>query len=158
MIAQPSRITDDIRTDVTDSGKMRQIDDFIGQWQLERQIDDARAGRMMHFAGTACLSNTGPDVWHYHESGILSTPGHADMVAEQTYLWRPHSDGIGVYFSDGRFFHAFDPDSGQPVAEHFCDPDQYDVQYDFRNWPEWRTNWRVSGPRKDYRIVNHFCR
>ncbi|MDH5797942.1 MAG: DUF6314 family protein [Paracoccaceae bacterium] len=137
---------------------MRNIAEFEGHWRLTRQIVDARLGREMAFAGRAELRPDENGQWLYFEHGILHAPGQADMTAEQRYLWRPGRDGIEVCFPDGRFFHAFNPDNGEPVADHFCDPDQYDVRYDFRNWPDWRTKWRVLGPRKDYRIDNHFYR
>jgi hypothetical protein len=30
------------------------------------------------------------------------------------------------------------------------------VRYDFRDWPRWQAEWRVTGPRKDYGIVTRF--
>jgi len=44
------------------------------------------------------------------------------------------------------------------ACAHWCDPDQYDGQYDFSRWPEWRCIWQVRGPRKDYRMTSLYCR
>ena len=71
--------------------------------------------------------------------------------AERRYLWGPD---LTVCFEDGRFFHQVPPEGGQ--AAHWCDPDQYEVSYDFRAWPDWQTRWRVVGPRKDYAMVSWY--
>ena len=46
----------------------------------------------------------------------------------------------------------------EPVADHWCDPDTYKVRYDFREWPLWRAEWRVTGPRKDYVMRSVYTR
>jgi len=33
-----------------------------------------------------------------------------------------------------------------------------DVTYDFRKYPQWRAEWRVEGPKKDYRMVTTYRR
>ena len=43
-----------------------------------------------------------------------------------------------------------------PPPAHDCPPDSYRVRYDFRAWPRWQAEWRVTGPRKDYGIVSRF--
>jgi hypothetical protein len=62
-----------------------------------------------------------------------------------------------VYFADGTFFHRFAL-SPQPEAAHFCAPDQYDVTYNFTDWPHWSSTWRVKGPRKDYTMQSRYIR
>jgi hypothetical protein len=74
-------------------------------------------------------------------------------LAERRYLW---SADLSVWFEDGRFFHNVPPHGG-PTA-HWCDPDQYDGQYDFADWPAFRVTWRVRGPRKDYRMETLYRR
>jgi len=32
----------------------------------------------------------------------------------------------------------------------------YHVAYDFSRWPEWQSEWRVKGPRKDAVITSRF--
>jgi hypothetical protein len=77
------------------------------------------------------------------------------MEAERVYLWRASGAGIEVLFDDGRPFHRID-DSAE--AAHWCDPDQYDVTYEFGRWPKWSSRWRVLGPRKDYVMVSNYSR
>ena len=33
----------------------------------------------------------------------------------------------------------------------------YRVRYDFSDWPDWRTIWHVTGPRKAYEMVSHYA-
>lgn len=135
----------------------RRIGDFAGVWLLEREVEDRRAGQVARFEGRAELMPQGAGRWLWQESGLLRFGAAAPVRAERRYLWQEQGEAIAVLFDDGRFFHAFDPDQGAPVAAHFCDPDQYDARYDLANWPRWRVTWEVRGPRKDYRMVTD-CR
>ncbi|EBA05963.1 hypothetical protein SSE37_25183 [Sagittula stellata E-37] len=123
--------------------------DFLGRWRVDRDIahGDGSRGR---FIGTAewVPGEAGAD---YVERGVLQV-GAGSFQAERTYRWGP---GLDVYFEDGRFFHAVPPEGGD--AAHWCDPDQYDVAYDFTCWPEWTARWQVRGPRKDYVMTSRYA-
>ncbi len=127
----------------------RHLRDFAGAWSLSRDIHDRRAGQTAQGEGQAVLT---PDAEGlvYDETIRLHLPGQAPLEGRQRYLWRSVADGIAVLFGDGRAFHAIALGDAGPEAAHWCDPDQYDVVYDFDNWPSWSSLWRVSGPRKDY--------
>lgn len=128
----------------------RQLADFIGKWCITREITHAD-GTRASFAGVAewLPAEGGAD---YVERGVLDM-GTARFNAERRYRW---SDDLDVYFDDGRFFHAVPQCDGD--AAHWCDPDQYDVTYDFTRWPEWTARWQVRGPRKDYVMVSVYTR
>lgn len=128
------------------------IEDFAGDWAVERAIEDARARRGGAFAGLARLVPA-PGGLAYVERGRLRLGDGPAVEASRRYLWRGEDDAVAVHFEDGRFFHRFRPDDGAPVAHHDCPPDAYRVRYDFADWPVWRAEWRVSGPRKDYATV-----
>lgn len=127
---------------------MSGIDDFQGLWRIERVIEDRLAGQRGSFEGRATLAPAG-DHWLWSETGQLRLGAGAPFAASRRYLWRAKAGGIAVLFEDGRPFHSFDP-KGRPEAHHWCDPDDYQVAYDFSDWPEWRATWQVRGPRKDY--------
>ena len=92
---------------------------------------------------------------HYVETGLLRLGDQPPMNAERRYFWREGTGGvIEVLFDDGRAFHRIDP--ADPTDRHWCDPDTYDVTYDFGAWPNWSSTWRVRGPRKDYEMVSHY--
>ena len=127
---------------------MRQLADFLGQWALSRRILPAQ-GAEAQFEGTAVWAADGA----YAEEGLLRVAGQPPMRAERRYRW----DGaLNVYFDDGRFFHQVPPEGG--TAAHWCEPDQYDVRYDFGDWPRFEVRWRVVGPRKNYEMISHYCR
>jgi len=129
---------------------------FRGDWRIERQIEDVRAGRTGRFDGTAAFRAAAEGL-DYHETGTLRLGEAAPMTATRRYRW---VDGgastIEVRFADGRLFHRFYADEPMPAAVHDCPPDQYRVRYDFRNWPRWRAEWWVRGPRKDYGIASAY--
>ncbi|MDV7143922.1 DUF6314 family protein [Tropicimonas sp. TH_r6] len=133
------------------------LTDFEGSWQMEREIDDRRAGETLRLTGRAVLvrARGGLD---YTEHGRLTLGDGQVVEAERRYHWRAEDGGVAVDFPDGRFFHAFALAGAPPLAHHFCDPDSYDVRYNFVDWPLWRARWRVTGPRKDYLMETRYRR
>ncbi len=127
----------------------RILSDFKGCWRLERQITHAHQPPA-RFLGTATWSPVQTGL-SYHETGELSIPNHPPLRAERRFDW--HED-LSVWFDDGRFFHKVPPMGGQ--TGHWCDPDQYDVRYDFSRWPMFRVTWQVKGPAKDYRMSSTY--
>lgn len=126
--------------------------DFLGDWDLQRQIVQGD-GTTARFVGQARF-HPQDGALHYREAGHLHLPGLSPMQAERCYLWREAAGRICVDHADGRPFHDFDP--ADPQASHWCDPDDYRVTYDFRDWPRWQARWRVRGPRKDYTMVSDY--
>ena len=129
----------------------RSLADFIGAWDITRDIIPANGPRAV-FAGQGVwtVSATGAD---YAETGILTLPDAAPMTAERRYVW---GHDLSVYFDDGRFFHRV-PAHGGPTT-HFCDPDTYDVSYDFAEWPAVAVSYTVYGPRKDYVMHSQYSK
>jgi hypothetical protein len=135
---------------------MAALYDFEGRWRVARQIEDRHEGRMGRFEGVVTFAPDGEGLV-CREAGELTFEGGTPFAATRTYLWRQGEQGIEVHFEDGRFFHHIGPEQA-PVATHWCDPDDYHVAYDFTLWPEWRSVWTVTGPRKDYTMVSEYMR
>ncbi|KFE34410.1 DUF6314 family protein [Thioclava atlantica] len=131
---------------------MPELSDFAGEWALTREIRHAD-GSEARFEGAARFVPEGEGLL-YLEEGALILPGGQRMRAERRYLWRTEGGRIAVFFEDGRPFHSFAPDA--PEAAHWCDPDDYRVTYEFAHWPDWRAEWRVRGPRKDYVMISDY--
>ena len=134
---------------MTDPLAPRCLSDFLGTWQLQRQIRHGD-GSTARFEGRAQWRAT-PAGADYVETGALILPGQGRFEAERRYLWGPD---LRICFDDGRFFHQVPPLGGE--AAHWCDPDQYYALYDFADWPAWSCRWRVRGPRKDYEMHSHY--
>lgn len=135
-----------------------QLAAFSGVWDVDRDIEDVRAGRRGRFTGRATFTPVAEGL-RYREDGVLALDGAPEMPATRSYLWRDGGGGaIEVLFEDGRHFHRFLPDETDPGDIHACDPDTYRVRYDFRHWPRWQASWRVTGPRKDYGMLSRFRR
>ncbi|WP_413869689.1 DUF6314 family protein [Albidovulum sp.] len=131
------------------------LEDFAGRWRVERRIDDRLGGVTGRFEGGAWFRPV-PQGLAYREEGRLRLGAGPEVVAVRDYLWREEGGRIVVDHADGRPFHAFDPTA--PEGSHWCDPDDYRVRYDFSRWPEWRAEWTVRGPRKDYRMESIYTR
>lgn len=89
----------------------------------------------------------------YREEGTLTLKGQPPIHAEREYRWE---EDLSVWFSDGRFFHNVPKEGGR--TNHWCDPDTYNVLYEFADWPKFKVTWDVCGPRKDYRSVSLYER
>ena len=129
--------------------------DFEGVWQLDRRIEDRRAGVTGRLNGQAVWV-PGQGGLVLTETGTLQYGDGAPMQAERRYLWREDAGGIAVFFDDERVFHWFS--AGKTTALHDCPPDLYRVSYDLTGWPHWSAEWQVNGPRKDYRMQSLYHR
>ncbi|MEM6587252.1 MAG: DUF6314 family protein [Pseudomonadota bacterium] len=134
----------------------RGLMDFEGTWRITRTIDD-RLGPPGRFKGAAQFTPN-EDGLRYSETGQLTLGEGPSFSATRTYLWRADGPLIEVLFPDTSPFHRFDPNAGGAGERHYCDPDIYDVIYDFSDWPHWATTWTVTGPRKDYTMRTQFTR
>lgn len=133
-------------------------DRFSGVWMLRRDIYDLDSEWIGRFTGHATLDRDN-DALAYFEQGKLKFGGLNSITATRAYRWTfPGAGRVAVAFEDGRRFHEFDANLTRAKASHYCDPDTYEVAYVFANWPEWRAEWRVEGPRKNYRMVSIYTR
>lgn len=133
------------------------LSEFAGTWRLTRVIRDARAGAEARFEGDALFAPAAEGL-AYSETGLLHLPGHEPLAAGRRYVWREAAGRIFVDHADFRPFHDFDAAEPRPAATHFCAPDHYAVTYDFSGWPDWRAEWVVTGPRKDYVAESRYTR
>jgi hypothetical protein len=129
---------------------------LCGEWALKRSLVSDLAGQSGQFEGRAWFTQGADDVLAYLERGVLRPAGGGALQAERRYLWRADAHGVAVQFEDGRAFHSFS--FTQTQDSHFCDPDLYNVTYDFSQWPRWSSQWRVTGPRKDYTSFTTYAR
>jgi len=127
----------------------RHLRDFEGVWRIDRDVLHGTGARA-HMAGHAEFAPDG-DGLAYREEGQMRIDGGPPLCAVRRHVWRP---GLEVWFDDGRFFHRVPPSGG--TATHRCDPDDYRVIYDFSRWPDWTTQWIVTGPRKDYSMTTRY--
>lgn len=131
------------------------LEEFKGVWRIRRVIHH-QVEPVASFEGELRFEPDA-DGLIYIERGQLHMAGQPPMLAERTYLWRRSgSQSIAVHFADGRPFHSVSSDRLRDV--HFCDPDTYEVAYDFSDWPHWQTEWQVTGPRKSYVVKSQFDR
>lgn len=133
------------------------LSDFIGDWELHRQIEDKLGFLQGRMDGVVSFAQSDPNLI-YEENGQLVYGDAPPMTATRTYIWKKHPRGIEVMYGDGSPFHVIEMNCLMPSAEHLCGADMYHVSYDFSKWPVWRAVWSVVGPSKDYRSVSTFTR
>lgn len=131
--------------------KARKLADFEGVWRISRQIEHGD-GTRARFDGEGVFTPV-PEGLDYRETGLMRIGAAPPLEARQHYRW---DVGLNVFFPDGRLFHSVPPMGGQ--VQHFCDPDTYAGAYDFSDWPAFSVTWKVSGPRKSYRMASLYRR
>lgn len=147
------------RTDVPILWPVADLREFLsGNWSLDRLIIDRARRTSGRYRGEAKFSPSGPDLL-YEETGTLILGGHRGQ-AEQTYRY-DFPDGNRralVRFGDGRPFHDLDLSSGQDRKHYRCPPDLYEGVFVALGPAAWKTEWKVTGPRKDYDLVTMYSR
>ena len=136
--------------------------DFIGRWSIARRIHDDLNDSIISFFGEANIKEESLH-FRYEEQGKLRLGDHATLYAKQSYFWRPVGNSVfNIFFSNGDYFHQLDlaiaVKADSCLAEHLCVYDLYKVKYSFAQFPDWRTIWCVTGPKKNYQIHNYFKR
>ncbi|MCY4304082.1 MAG: DUF6314 family protein [Aestuariivita sp.] len=131
---------------------IRQLKDFLGEWQLNRQIIESK--RVVgSFQGVASFDLLERGLVEYFENGLFTFQHQGPFNASQKYHW---DEELKVSFCDGRYFHHIPPMGG--AAFFSCPPDEYKGDYDFRHWPNWRVSWSVRGPCKAYNLISIYAR
>lgn len=127
----------------------------LGEWSVERLIEDRRAGTRSYALGTASLVREEPDRILWTEHTKLTHAGSEFDASRQLVLVRD-GDDWHVHFDHGGYFHPWRP--GETV-HHPCGEDAYEGQIRLDDPPSpdapidcWRIFWRVTGPRKDLAI------
>ena len=133
---------------------------FIGKWSIVRRITDYQFNQERIFLGEAEICRE-DQRFVYREWGNLKLDNNKSIFATQSYIWIPKSSAVfKILFKDGCYFHTLNlrkaSDKSQYTTEYFCKSDLYQVQYDFAQFPAWRSNWRVTGPQKKYQINSFF--
>ena len=136
------------------------LESFAGRWSILREIRDERVNSTGRMEGVATFSPhpVEKNTLVMEENGILQMAGAPALTANRKYIWRETvaGDAIDIFFEDERPFHKINLGRTMPSDTHICTPDFYDVSYDFRRWPSWIAEWRVTGPRKNYRLWSRF--
>ena len=131
---------------------------LIGDWSVERLISDRARGMSGRLNGQATFTPSASGLL-YEERGMLSFGAHCGP-AEQSYRFDfPQGlDHASVFFRDGRPFHDLNLSRGSDRVDHGCHPDCYAGLFVALSSTEWRCEWRVTGPRKDYDLVTTYTR
>ena len=125
-----------------------------GDWRLRREVRHA-SGQVDKLLGICRFTRSGLRLIQ-EERGTLET-AQGRFEATRRYVWAETDGELQVFFEDMRPFLSIPKAVPMPQATHFCDPDRYDVVFDFTLWPSWETVWRVEGPRKGYVMTSHFA-
>jgi hypothetical protein len=102
----------------------------------------------------------------------LTTLSYAHRYTSSTdklsaWFIKPDDKTVDYFFHELEFVipppSSRDPNAGwKAKASHFCTPDTYDVQYEFKfqgvQLKEWIMEYTVKGPQKDYRLRSVYRR
>lgn len=128
---------------------------LLGEWRFSRKVKERR--RPAEAEGSAVFSPRPEGGLLYEERAVLRVDG-AQYEARRTLIYDfPEPDVAQVRFEDGRPFHAMRLGRAPFRATHLCGDDTYKGAFE-RTLFGWRAIWRVTGPRKDYRMETEYRR
>ena len=131
---------------------------LLGSWKVDRIVIDRAHAMTGGLKGEATFRPCAGGLL-YEEHGTLTLGEHCGR-AEQSYLYEfPEGDGrASVRFRDGRAFYELDLSRGQDRVCHACHPDLYDGVFIALSSTTWQSEWKVTGPRKDYDLLTTYTR
>lgn len=129
-----------------------------GSWQVDRSLLDRRHSISGEFHGQARFAPARMSLI-YHELGRLQFGAHLGS-AEQFYRYEFDATNARaiVRFRDGRLFHELDLSSGEALVAHACEPDLYEGRFTVIGPTQWKSAWKVAGPRKEQEIMTLYTR
>lgn len=132
---------------------------MLGEWALERTLDDQRTGALGSFTGVATLTSADAGAHGaYAESGELRWGDHAGPAFRRLTFERLDGGAALLRFSDGRPYVELDLRSGTWQAVHDCGADRYEIETVVRAADVVQERWRVRGPAKDYTALTTLTR
>jgi len=133
---------------------------LAGTWNVERTLLDRSSGTRGTFTGVVQYTEE-PDGGglHYREDGTMHWPTHTGPAFRE-YLLKPgpEPDSMDVFFPDGRPFHVMSFATQANQDKHWCDPDDYYVNYTWEGPDAFSFTWDVRGPAKDLLLESHLVR
>jgi Family of unknown function (DUF6314) len=133
---------------------------MLGEWVLERTLEDHRSGAVGAFNGTAKLTPAAiaGAYAHYAEAGEMRYGAYAGPAFRSLEFEHMKIGAVLLRFSDGRPYVNLDLRSGTWAAAHDCGPDRYQIETRVRSATVVEERWRVRGPAKDYTAVTTLTR
>jgi len=155
----------DIPWQVSDEAINELVFEFLeGKWSIRRRFEGTYSGE---FTGEATFAPDKDDgsVYHYAEQGGLTDAEGQRFDAKQSYRYRLSEGQLQVLkreASDWIVMHDLDfrNDDGIATASHrhLCGQDDYATVYRVDLSGNLEVDYRVSGPKKDYRIHSLYTR
>ena len=125
---------------------------LLGSWRISRRIYDARLGLSGRFEGSAAFTPA-PGGLFYEEAGRLRFGAHEGEATQRfRFAIEPRASAT-VYRADGSLFHRLELGSGTADIVHDCGADRYCGRYRVLGEDRLSVVWRVTGPRKRYRLA-----
>jgi Family of unknown function (DUF6314) len=132
---------------------------LAGEWRVERTLWDRASDTCGTFTGVVRYSETPDGGLFLREDGTMVWPSHTGPAFRE-YVLRPSDipEAMDVYFPDGRPFHRMSFDALDNEDRHWCDPDDYKVNYSWDGPDEFSYAWDVRGPAKDLLLESRLRR
>ncbi|MEV7660631.1 DUF6314 family protein [Paenarthrobacter sp. NPDC089316] len=132
---------------------------LAGSWVVERVLLDRASGTQGSFTGVVRYQQNPDGGLDYREDGTMQWPTHSGPAFRE-YVLKPGSgpETMDVFFPDGRPFHVMGFSAQRHQDKHWCDPDEYRVNYVWEGPDSFSFTWDVRGPAKDLLLESHLTR
>ncbi len=128
-----------------------------GSWVFERSVNDLLL--MRGKASFCAVKSVFPSYSYYEEGENLET----ENIFYKEYFFSLTERGIEIFFASlkqkqGHFLTLKFISDQTAIAQHICQKDLYEAQYDFVNNDQFTVRFIVKGPRKDFALFSAFSR
>ncbi|WP_284977524.1 DUF6314 family protein [Arthrobacter sp. fls2-241-R2A-200] len=132
---------------------------LAGNWSVKRDLLDRSTGTRGTYTGVVRYLENLDGGLDYREDGTMHWPTHSGPAFRE-YVLTPGPDAasMDVFFPDGRPFHVMSFSEQGHQDEHWCDPDDYRVNYSYLGPDSFSFSWDVRGPAKDLLLTSHLSR
>jgi hypothetical protein len=142
------------------------INYFEGDWSFTREIKTNKDKLFAIAKGRVSFSkDSKPDSLFYSEEGELDLKqSKTKNLFYKNYTFSFFKDHIRVYFSGGanaeQLYQQYSYKENKiiPVAEHTCNRDIYNSEYQIKGENQFEQVTKISGPQKDFLIKTIFNR
>ncbi len=126
---------------------------MLGDWGLERRLDDHRTGLTGELVGQASVAlhpTAEGRAATYTEAGDLRFGSHVSSATRRLEIEALPDGSVLLRFADGRPFITLDLRKGESQGVHECGADRYELLTVVRGVNVIEERWQVSGPAKRY--------
>jgi len=105
-----------------------------------------------------CSFTDQEDYLYSQEDGVMTLGNHSGTAHRAYRYYFDQASIARITHGDNAPFVTVDLTHGAGSARHHCGDDLYTGNFSIESDTEWRQEWTVMGPSKDYKLISRYLR